>query len=59
MYVDDRGYSRLLMDIVVQIKAEADTYEDPEDGEPDQRSPAIFTRGPGCRCMDVQSFSSC
>ena len=56
MYVDDRGYGRLLVQVVVQIEAEADAYEDPEDAEPDQRSPAIVTRGPGCGCMDVQSF---
>jgi hypothetical protein len=59
MYVDDHGYGRLLMEVVVQIEAEADAYEDPKDGEPDHRSPAIFTRGPGCGCMDVQSVSSC
>jgi hypothetical protein len=53
MYVDDLGYGRLLLEVVVQIEAEADTHEDPENGEPDQRSPAIFTRGPGCGCMDV------
>jgi len=47
------------MEVVVQIEAEADAYEDPEDAEPDQRSPAIFTRRPGCGCMNVQSFSSC
>ena len=41
----------------MQIEAEADAYEDPEDGEPDQRSPAIFTHRPGCSCMDVQSLS--
>jgi hypothetical protein len=31
---------RLLLEVVVQIEAEADTHEDPENGEPDQRSPA-------------------
>ena len=56
MYVDDHGYGRLLMEVVMQIKAEADAYEDPEEGEPDQRGPAIFTRGPGCGCVDLQSF---
>ena len=41
MYVDDPGYGRLLVKVVVQIEAEADAYEDPEDGEPDERGPAI------------------
>lgn len=49
MYVDDLGYSRLLMEIVVQIEAETDAYEGPEDGEPDKCSLAIFTCGPGCK----------
>src|SRR5271154_2299718 len=53
MYMDDQGHSRLLPEVVVQIEAEADAHVDPEDGEPDQRSPAIFTRRPGCGCMDV------
>ena len=53
MYVDDLGYGRLLVQVVVQIEAEANAHEDPEDGEPDQRSSAIFTRGPGCGCMDL------
>ena len=53
MYVDDRGYRRLLLEVVVQIEAEADAHEDPEHGEPDQRSAAIFTSWPGCGCMDV------
>ena len=53
MYVNDPGYGRLLPEVVVQIEAEADAHEDPENGEPAQRSPAIFTRGPGCGCMDV------
>ncbi len=56
MYVDNRGYRRLLMEVVVQIEAEADAYEDPKEGEPDQCGPAIFTRRPGCGGMDVQSF---
>jgi hypothetical protein len=53
MYVDDLGYGRLLVEVVVQIEAEADAHEDPEDGEPDQCSPAIFTCWPGCGCMNV------
>jgi hypothetical protein len=52
-YVNDSGYGRLLLEVVVQIEAEADAHVDPEDGEPDQRSAAVFTRGPGCGCMDV------
>ena len=46
MYVDHRGYRRLLLEVVVQIEAEADAHEDPENGEPDQRSAAIFTSWP-------------
>ena len=57
MYVNDPGYGRLLPEVVVQIEAEADAHEGPEDGEPEQRSPAIFTRRPGCGCMDVHPFS--
>ena len=53
MYVDDLGYGRLLVEVVVQIESESDANEYPEDGEPHQRGPAIFTRGPGCGCMDV------
>jgi hypothetical protein len=41
------------MEIVVQIEAEADAHKDPEDSEPNQRSPAIFARGPGCGRMHV------
>ena len=55
MYVHDLGYGRLLLEVVVQIKAKADAHEDPEDGEPDQRSPAIFTRWPRRGCMDVHA----
>src|SRR5579859_7659946 len=47
MNVDDRRHGRLLVEIVAQIEAEADTHEEPEDGKPDHRSPAIVTRGPG------------
>src|SRR6202042_3072291 len=53
MDVGDPGYGRLLLEVVVQIEAEADAHEDPEQGEPDQRSPAIFARRPGRGCMDV------
>ena len=53
MYVDDRGYGWLLMKVVMQIEAEADANEDPEDSQPDQRSPAIVARGPGCGSMDM------
>jgi hypothetical protein len=53
MNVNDEGYGRLLMHVVVQIEAEANAYEDPEDGEPHKRGPAIFTRRPGCGCMKV------
>ena len=53
MYVDDPGYGRLLLEVVVQVEAEADAHEDPEQGEPDQRSPAIFARRPGRGCMNV------
>ena len=53
MYVDDCGYGWLLMKVVMQIEAEANPHEDPEDGQPDQRSPAIVTRGPGCGRMDM------
>ncbi len=56
MDVDDLGYRRLLMEIVMQIEAEANAHEHPEEGEPDQRSPAIFTRGPRCGCMDVHAL---
>jgi hypothetical protein len=51
--VNDEGYGRLLMEVVVQIEAEADAYEDPEDSEPDERSAAIVTRRPGGGCMQV------
>src|SRR6202042_316645 len=53
MDVGDPGYGRLLLEVVVQIEAEADAHEDPEHAEPDQRSPAIFARRPGRGCMDV------
>ena len=32
MDMNDFGYGRLFMEVVVQIKTEADAYEDPEDG---------------------------
>jgi hypothetical protein len=41
------------MKVVMQIEAEADPHEDPEDSQPDQRSPAIVTWRPGCRRMDM------
>ena len=44
MDVDDRRYGRMLMQVVVQIEAEAHEY--PEEAEPDQCSSAIVTRGP-------------
>jgi hypothetical protein len=53
MDMDDFGYGGLLMEVVVQIKAEADAYEGPEDGEPDERGAAIFARRPGCGCMNL------
>ena len=48
MNVHNFGHGRLLVQVVVQIKAEAHADEDPKDREPDQRGPAIFTRRPGC-----------
>jgi hypothetical protein len=39
--MNDEGYGRQLMEVVVQIEAEADAYEDPEDGEPHERGAAI------------------
>ena len=53
VYVDDPGYGRLLVEVVVQIESEADAYEDPEDAEPHERGAAIFTRRPGCGRMKV------
>ncbi len=55
MYMNDQGNGRLLMEIVVQIETKANAHKYPEEAEPDQRSPAIFTRRP-CRCrMDLHS----
>jgi hypothetical protein len=56
VYVDDPGYGRLFVQIVVQVEAETEAHENPEDGEPEQRGPAIFTRGPGCGCVDFHSL---
>ena len=53
MNVNDGGYGRLLVEVVVQIESEADAYEDPEDAEPHERGAAIFTRRPGCGRMKV------
>jgi len=47
------------MEVVVEIEAEADAYEDPKDAEPNQRSSPIFTCRPRSRCMNVQSFPFC
>jgi hypothetical protein len=41
------------MEVVVQIEAEADAYEDPEEAEPHERGPAICARRPGRGCMKV------
>jgi hypothetical protein len=56
MDMNDCGYGRLFMKVVVKIKPEAATYEDPEDGEPDERSASIATRRPSCGCVKVHPF---
>jgi hypothetical protein len=56
MHMNDCGYGRMFMKVVVQVKAEADTYEDPEDREPDDRGPAVVARRPGCGGMKVHPF---
>jgi hypothetical protein len=53
MDMNDCGYGRLFMEVVVQIKTKADAHEDLEVGEPDERSAAVATRRPSCGCMKV------
>jgi hypothetical protein len=53
MHVNDCGHGRLLPQVVVRIETEANAHEDPEKSKPDQRSPAIFARRPGCSSMDM------
>ncbi len=55
MYMNYQGNGRLLMEVVVQIETKADAHKYPEETEPDQRSPAIFTRRPCCCRMDAHS----
>jgi hypothetical protein len=51
--MNDGGYGWLFMEVVVEIEAEAYAYEDPEDGEPDERGAAIGARRPGCGGVKV------
>ena len=53
VHVHDLGHRRLLMQVVVQIKAESDAHIDPEDGKPDECGAAIVARRPGCGCVKV------
>lgn len=53
MDMNYQGNGRLLMEIVVQIEPKADAHKYPEEAQPNQRRPAIFTRRPCCRCMDL------
>ena len=41
MEMDDCRNGRRLMKVVVKVEAEAHSNDDPEGGEPDERSPAI------------------
>ena len=43
------------MEVVVQIEAETDAHVDPENGQPDERDPAIVTRRPGCSGVYAQT----
>jgi hypothetical protein len=46
----------MFKEIVVQVKAEADAYEDRENGEPDDCGASIATRRPSCGCVKVHPF---
>src|SRR5580698_8174478 len=56
MNVHDERNRRLLVEVVVQIEAETDAHVDPEDGQPDERGPAIVTRRPGCGGVYAQTM---
>jgi hypothetical protein len=53
VYVDNLRHGRLLVQVVVQIEAEPNAHEDPEDRQPNQRSPPIVTRRPRRSRMEV------